>query len=127
MQPHETIDAEIVILPPSEGGRITPLSAGAYRGRYRPHIVLLSPDVRQAKIEVRDGLNHVVDEYLGIAFWSGPDPIPVSSPFHVTLALMYAPNPIYDPVVPGVDFTIREGAKVVGYGRVVHRTAPPSA
>ena len=126
-QPRDFIGAEVVILSSEEGGRAAPLSAAAYQGRYRPHIVLQPRNVRQAKIEVRDGLRRVMDEYLGVAFWSGPDPIPISKPFTATMLLMYAPHPAYDPVAPGAEFTIREGAKVVGHGRVLKRTTEGNA
>ncbi len=117
----EFIIAEVVILSSDEGGRATPLLSVAYRGQYRPHIVLQSREVRQAKIELRDGMRHVVDEYLGVAFWSGPDPIPISQPFTATLSLIYPGHPAYGPLVPGAEFTLREGAKIIGHGRVLKR------
>jgi hypothetical protein len=126
-QPRDFIDAEVVILSSEEGGRSAPLLAVAYQGHYRPHIVLQSREIRQARVEVRDGQRQVVDEYLGVAFWSGPDPIPISKPFAVTMLLMYAPHPAYDRVVPDAEFTIREGAKIVGYGRVLKRATAPNA
>jgi len=54
-QSREFIDAEIIILSTEEGGRTTPILAVAYQGRYMPHIVLQSREIRQAKIEMRDG------------------------------------------------------------------------
>ncbi len=41
-----------------------------------------------------------------------------SKPYLVELALIYNPHPAYESLVPGATFTIREGAKVVGYGQV---------
>jgi hypothetical protein len=117
----EFISAEIVILSSDEGGRATPLLPVAYGGQYRPHIVLQSRETRQAKIELRNGVQHVVDEYLGVAFWSGPDPIPISQPFTATLFLMYSEHPAYGRVVPGAEFTLREGPKIIGHGRVLSR------
>src|SRR4051794_2540311 len=99
----EFISAEIVILSSDEGGRATPLLPVAYRGQYRPHIVVQSRENRQAKIELRDGVRHVLDEYLGVAFWSGPDQIPISQPFTATLFLMDPEHPAYGPVVPGAE------------------------
>ena len=119
----EFIDAEVVVLSPEEGGRSTPLLPVAYQGRYMPHMVLQPRETREAKIEVRNGLKQVVDEYLPVSFWAGPDPIAVSQPMTFTLLLMYAPDPIYHAVVPGAEFTIREGAKVVAHGRVLRRWA----
>jgi hypothetical protein len=31
---------------------------------------------------------------------------------------MYFPNPIYGNLRPGTDFTVREGAQIVGHGTV---------
>ena len=125
--PREFIDAEVVVLSPEEGGRATPISAVGYQGQYRPHIVIQPRQVRQAQIEMRDGMRHITDEYLGVAIWSGPDPIPVSKPFTLTMLLMYAPHPAYDRVVPGAEFTIREGAKIVGHGTVLRRVTDAKA
>ena len=86
-----------------------------------PHIVLQSRQVRQARIEMRDGMRHITDEYLGVAFWNGTDPIPVSTPFTLTMLLMYTPHPVYDRVVLGAEFTIREGPKIIGHGTVLTR------
>ena len=123
----EFVDTEVVILSHEEGGRATPLSALGYQGQYRPHIVIQPRQVREAQIEMRDGMRHITDEYLGVSFWSGPDPIPVSTPFTLTMVLMYAPHPAYDGVVPGAEFTIREGAKIVGHGRVLRRATDANA
>ena len=117
----EFISAEVVILSSDEGGRATPLLSVAYRGQYRPHIVLQSREIRQAKNELRDGMRRIVDEYLGVAFWSGPDPIPISQPYTATLFLMYPEHPAYGPVVPCAEFTHREGPKIIGHGRVLKR------
>ena len=117
----EFISAEVRILSSDEGGRATPLLPVAYRGQYRPHIVLQSREIRQATTEPRVGMRHILDEYLGVAFWSGPDPIPISQPFTATLYLMYPEHPAYGPVVPGAQFTLREGPKIIGHGRVLKR------
>jgi hypothetical protein len=119
--PRQFVEAEVVILSSQEGGRATPLLAVGYQGRYMPHIVLQPREVREAKIEIRDGMRHITDEYLGVAFCSGPDPIPISSPFALIMFLMYASHRAYDSVVPGTEFTIREGVKIVGHGRVMRR------
>ena len=117
----EFIDAEVVILSSEEGGRATPLLGVAYHGQYRPHIVLQPRETRQARIEIREGQRHVVDDFLGVAFWSGPDPIPGSVPIAITMLLMYAPHPAYDRVVPGGEFTLREGPKIIDHGKVLKR------
>jgi hypothetical protein len=126
-QQREFIVAEVVILSHEDGGRKHPLPATAYEGQYRPHIVLQSREIREAKIELKNGLKHLVEKYLGVAFWKGPDPIPISKPFELTLLLMYAPNAAYDGVILGIEFTIREGSKVVGHGRAINRSKENSA
>jgi hypothetical protein len=117
----EFITTETVILSTEEGGRTIPLPPAAYQGGFRPHIVLQPRETRQAKIEMRDGRKQIVDEYLGVAFWSGPHPVPISQPFTLVMVLMYAPHSAYDRVVPDAEFTIREGAKIVAHGRVLKR------
>ncbi len=117
----EFIDAEVVLLSSEEGGRATPLLPGAYQGRYRPHIVLQPRGAREPKVEIRAGSKHIVDEYLAVSFWAGPDPIPISQPMTLALLLTYAPDPMYDALVPDAEFTIREGLKIIGHGRVLRR------
>ena len=121
-QPRVFIEPEVVLLSAAEGGRSTPLSSGAYGGYYRPHMVLQSRDVREAAIELRDEQRHMTDEYLVVCFWSGPDAIPVGTPFTVTMLLMYPDHRAYDGVVRDAEFTLREGWKVVGHGRVNRRS-----
>ncbi len=71
---------------------------------------------------MRDGHpNTILDEYLGVEFWSGPDPIPVSSAFLLTMRLSYHPAPMYDSCVPGATFTIREGGRITGHGEIKRR------
>lgn len=116
------IEAEVVLLSKEEGGRSTPVLPIAYGGGMRPHIVLQDRSVRKAKLGMRDGRpNTVLDDYLAIEFWSGPDQIPVSSPFLLTMRLSYAPDPMYSGCVPGATFTIREGGKITGHGEIKRR------
>jgi hypothetical protein len=126
--PRQFIDAEIVILSPEEGGRATQLSAGVvYQGRYMPHIVLQPREIRQAQVEMRQGMRWITDEYHSVAFWNGPDPIPNSIPFIVTMLLMHTHRVAYDGVVPGAEFTIREGGKIIGHGTVLNRVTDSNA
>jgi len=110
------IEAEVTFLPESEGGRATPpvsLSADS-RGSYRPHIVVGDPNQRQA---ILIG-NEIQETYLAVAFVSGSEHVEFSKPYLVELAMIYNPHPAYESLFPGATFTIREGAKVVGYGQV---------
>jgi hypothetical protein len=55
---------------------------------------------------------------LGVAFVSGPAKIESGKSFLTDLVMMYGPHPMYESLVPGVTFTMRDGANIVGYGRV---------
>jgi hypothetical protein len=114
------IEAEIVFLTASEGGRkhpIPPLSGN----QYRPHLVISDPSQRQPKLVG----NVIVEEMLGIAFTSGPDTVQPGQLFIAKLQLAYYPYPGYDALVPGTTFTIREGPTIVASGRVL--TGPSRA
>ena len=116
------IEAEVVLLSKEEGGRSNPVLPVAYGGGLRPHIVLQDRSVRKPKVGPRDGHpNYILDEYLSVAFWSGPASIPISSPFLLTLYLWCHPDPIYDGCVPGATFTIREGGTIIGHGEIKRR------
>jgi translation elongation factor EF-Tu-like GTPase len=107
------IEAEVTFLPESEGGRKEPpqLLSG---GQYRPHLVVGDPNQRQA-VTIR---NEIQETYLGVAFVSSPSNIESGKSFPTELVLMYWPHPMYESLVPGVTFTMREGARIVGYGQV---------
>jgi hypothetical protein len=122
MQAREFILTETVILPESEGGRHAPLAAAAYRGGYRPHIVIEERANRVAKMGIVDGKRQVVDLYQSVLFWEGPHPVPISEPTPITMVLFYAPDQYdYPGVVEGATFTLREGGKIVGHGVVKRR------
>jgi hypothetical protein len=62
-----------------------------------------------------------LEENLGVAFWSGPDLIPISQSFPVVMLLLHPSHPAFDLVIPDKEFTIREGEKIVAHGKVVKR------
>lgn len=107
------IEAEVTFLHESEGGRKEPPSHLS-GGGYRPHLVVGDPNQRRA---ITIG-NEIQETYLGVAFLSGPEKVEPGESFIAELVLMYWPHPMYDSLVPGATFTIREGAQVVGYGQV---------
>jgi hypothetical protein len=116
------IEAEVTFIPESEGGRKAPpehLSGN----NYRPHLVVGDPTQRQARLIG----NFIDEEMLGIAFTSGPDKVQPGQTFTAKLQLAFYPHPAYDAIVPSATFTIREGAKIVAYGRVISRTDLPKA
>lgn len=94
------IDAEVTFVDSMEGGRKYPLHLDHPEARYRPHIV-------------------INDIYLGVEFQPQDLTIHPGDKAKVRLGLMFYPAREYDVVQPGATFTIREGAKVIGYGRVV--------
>jgi translation elongation factor EF-Tu-like GTPase len=110
-----TVTAEITFLTESEGGRRT---APILTPQYRPHIVIQSPEVRRA-LDDDDGVNR--EAYLGICFLDAPIDFQPGHAAEVTLELMYHPRVDYGQVLPDATFTVREGGKVVGYGRVIAR------
>lgn len=106
------IECCLTFLATSEGGRSSPLPPGALSGNtYRPHLVVGDQTQRHA-IE-GDG-----NRFIGIAFHDGPVIPEVGTEMVVVLTLMYFPDPMYDQLKPGVTFTLREGARVLGYGAV---------
>ena len=116
-------ELEVTFIPPTEGGREMPPSLVWSGGSYRPHIVVGDPHQRQAVM-----IGNVIQEtYLGVVFLSGPDKVELGEPVVAEVALMYYPHPGYDSVVPGATFTIREGPRVVGYGKVRRVFLPGAA
>ena len=116
MEEQPKIEAEITFLSEADGGRKSPPSilSGCV---YRPHLVVGDPKQRRA---ITSG-NASLEKYIGVAFSSCPEKVEANIPFTAQLELIYYPDPIYDALVLGATFTIREGAKIVGYGRVMKR------
>jgi hypothetical protein len=106
------IEADVTFFSKSEGGRNTlPTLSGCV---YRPHIVVGDPNQKQA---ILNG-NEIQESYLGVAFQAGDENAEFDKSFPAELALIYYPHPIYDSLVPDATFTIREGAAIVGSGKV---------
>jgi len=114
MQQLPHVEAEITFLPPSEGGRTDPPILLSPNGTYRPHIVIGNPNQRKA---ITVG-TEIRETYLGVVFESGPDHIQFGEPLRAEFVLIYYPQSEHESVVPDATFTIREGARVVGYGQV---------
>lgn len=114
-----TIRALLTLLPELERGRNT-----LWRG-YRPHIVIGPPDQRTVKLEG----NTVMERYQGVVFTDEYLKIEPGDTAEVTMALMYyhEPNVLYEDVVPGATFTLREGRTIVGYGTVLSRAQQVAA
>src|SRR5438477_6690952 len=113
MSAEPTIEAEVTFLSPESGGRSHPpdLSAACYK----PHLVVPPLEVRTAMYEG----GFCVELYLGVVFISGPVQPAAGQPNRVTLLLGYYPEVDYTALRDGATFTIREGVKIVGFGRVL--------
>ena len=85
------------------------------RGRYMPHLVVGDPGQREARIS----RNTITEHYLGVLVADAPDEFPPDGTAEVTVRLMYWPDEKYEQLVPGATFTVREGAKIVGFGKVL--------
>jgi hypothetical protein len=106
------VEAKFTLLPDLLHGR-----RGLSSGQYRPHIVI-GPESQ--RVAIRDG-NRLTENYLGVMFVGGPDSMEPGDSANVRLALMYFPEYPYEEVQPGVEFTVREGPLIVGYGVVQSR------
>ena len=116
------IQSEVTFLPTSEGGRMTP-PMSLSDGRYRPHIVVRDPNQRQGVMVGKE----IQETYLGVIFLSGPDCVEFGKSIEAELGLLYYPHSRYESVVPGATFTIREGARIVGFGKVKALLLPEHA
>ena len=113
----EMIEVELTFRPPSEGGRNIP--DGILTGyHYRPQIVIGPCD--QEHVANMEGYS-VKETYFGVAFARGPNHIEPSCPVIAEAALLYSPALEYSAVIPEATFTLREGPRIVGYGRVIKR------
>jgi hypothetical protein len=80
-----------------------------------PHVVVGDPGQREPRISG----NTIIEHYLGVLVADAPDEIPPGGSAEITLRLMYWPDEKYEQLVPGATFTVREGPKIVGFGRVL--------
>jgi len=61
----------------------------------------------------------MTEHHLGVWGAEAPDEIAPGDTAEITMRLMYWPEEKYDQLIPGAMFTVREGPKIVGFGRVV--------
>jgi hypothetical protein len=108
------VEAEVTFLTREEGGRVKMPDLSA--GRYMPHLVVQPPDIR--KVVMTEG-NIGNEDYLGVAFISGPPQYTAGQPGRFTCELLYYPEVRYEALQEGATFTVREGAKIVGFGKVI--------
>lgn len=97
----------IELLPEDEGGRTTPLDLST------EWPVFYCPRLR-----VRGGSGALLD----VEFVAGPpDPVHPGGGAHATVRLPEAPHAAYAEFVPGAEFDVIEGVRLVGRGRVTSR------
>ncbi len=114
MQDVPEISCQVTFLSTDEGGRTQPVNLSG--GTYRPHLVVGNPDQRHAIY--RDG-NIGTEHYLGVQFKTTDIICEPGEPYVVDLQLMYYPRVDYSSLIVDAEFTIREGGRVVGFGRVM--------
>lgn len=119
--------ALLTFIPRNEGGKEkTPSSEALKNYRYRPHIVIGNPMFRETRSEVLNEaqLIHEGDgDYLGIAFRDTSNEPEIGLEITVIFAFMYFPQVTYKDAIPGATFTLREGARIVGFGRILEITS----
>ncbi len=133
-----SIDCELTFLPESEGGPSKGFWPKKFSGYvYRPCLVIGNIHQRQAKliskdieVDLDDGTKTTIrsdrfidEEYLGVAFITGPDNPKIGERFCATFIPIAQDAPENMKFQSGVTFTVREGARIVGYGKVIHRYA----
>ncbi len=107
------IEANVTFLSAGEGGRDHPAKNSS---EYRAHLVVDDPYKRLA-IKADDERT-LTENYLAVSFSGKGGPLLPNQSYDVRLLLIFYPHPAYNALVSGATFTIREGPKIVGYGRV---------
>ena len=103
-----TIKAKIMFLNEKDGGlKQMPMLK---RERYLPHLVVQDQNAREALI---------ADEYLGVQIINGPEVISPDNEYEFDLALINYPVVKYERLQEETTFTIRDGPRIVGFGRVI--------
>ena len=109
------VKARITFLSENEGGRQSMLvDAGV---GYKPHLVIQDPTIRKAAV---DNKNQPTENYLGVNFIGGPSlTIKSGEENEFELECFYYPEVNYEKLVKGAMFTVREGARIVGFGEII--------
>src|SRR5688572_4476737 len=111
MREAPTISTVVTLIPELEGPRL--ISPGAYR----PHIVIGPTTQREPITRGRT----LVEDYLGVVFVNQECLLVPGEEAEITMALAYHPEVSYAAVIPGATFTLREGPRIVGFGKVLSR------
>src|SRR4051794_13377399 len=111
------IAAEITFIRAEDGGRQTlPRLEGA--DHYRPHLVVTGSGSDSSAV---DDANVADADYLGVELLSTSEEFIPGEIANVEFQLLSSPAVNYARLQPGTQFTIREGSRIVGFGRVTGR------
>ena len=111
------IEVELTLLSKEEGGRHNPILLDSDKTRYMPHIVIGDPNQREATYDPKTGKGN--EEYLGVFIRPCGKIFYPGDTLDLILDLMYFPSLQYEKVKPEATFTLREGALIAGYGKVL--------
>jgi len=115
--------AKLTFLSRAEGGRKSTPPADMLRSfQYRPHIVIGDPRQRERREDILSRAQLIYEgdgEYLGVVFSDVDRELKEGEEVTVELVFMYSPRVTYRDAVPGATFTLREGARIVGFGEIL--------
>ncbi len=115
--------AKLTFLSRAEGGRKSTPPVDMLRSfQYRPHIVVGDPRQRERREDILSKAQLIREgdgEYLGVVFSDVDREPKEGEEMTVELVFMYFPQVTYRDAVPGATFTLREGARIVGFGEIL--------
>lgn len=133
------IECEVTFLSADEGGRATGMPSLS-SGSYWPLMVIGDPNQRKAiitgamlPVEYADGTkgeewsdNYCPEEHIGVRFEYGPHEAAIGKPFVTTLSVpFWSDTPLFRKINPEATFTLREGHRIVGFGKVIRWVSQP--
>ena len=107
-----SVEAVVSFLSPVDAGRLRP--ARDHR-QYRPHLIVHDLDNERA---AQDSEACDEGQCLGVSFSGDGRLLRPGVPYTVRLILLYHPAIDYGQLRPGATFSIREGPRTVGHGKV---------
>ena len=116
------VKARLTMRTESKGGRKSPIYLGA-EYQFRAHIVIGPASQKEAVLTVKDGVEMagVKENYLPVEFRQSLGKLAPGETAIVEMWLMFAETSASDAVVPGEEFTLREGHQIIGHGIILER------